>query len=258
VRIRTFDDLPTAARILRDVEIRHEQLRRLARLDENRKKTALEIRACRRLIADTSKLPQAFTLLAESQQTSEKWKSLCRLADHLQRITVERATAHTVRDKFRCVPDALRSVSEAETLAPRLARLERVRNEWLKWSGEKRRALEESRKWGRVPEILPLLSGTELLYKRMKDLTVLSGELDDTRKRIKDGREYLEQVNRDMVHLLGLLEESLRSLGKCPTCMTPLEGSVIEHILKEYGGGIARAAVGREDQEAQGTAGEGQ
>ncbi|WP_124727503.1 AAA family ATPase [Staphylospora marina] len=257
-RIRTFDALPTAVRILRDTEIRQEQLRRLTRLDENRKKTAQEIKVCRRWIVASSRLPQAFTLLTEARQASERWKDLCRQADQLQKIVVERETAQTVRDRFRCVPDALRAVSEVETMTPRLARMEKMRNEWLKWSGEKRRLVEETRKWSRVSEILPLLSGTELLHKRLKDLSALNEELTDTRKRIKDGREYLKQINRDMVHLLKRLEESLRSLGKCPTCMTPLEGSVIEHILEEYGGGIARAAVGREDQETQGTAGEGQ
>ncbi|GGA34678.1 hypothetical protein GCM10007416_04460 [Kroppenstedtia guangzhouensis] len=70
----------------------------------------------------------------------------------------------------------------------------------------------------------------------------------DCRRRLSRGRRFLKEKGDVIDRYTGQLAALLRALGRCPTCSSPIDDSVLDHIMEEYGGGMAGAAAGREDQ----------
>jgi exonuclease SbcC len=95
-----------------------------------------------------------------------------------------------------------------------------------------------------LQEVLP---GLEEKAERLHKLRQLHEKWADVTQRITRGQAFLADRQKEMDRLINEWAKLLTRLGKCPTCNSRIDASVIEHIMEEYRGGFSHAAAGRED-----------
>lgn len=224
------------------------------RLDEYRKGER-EQRECRRVLAMTEKLTEVGKTLHNLEHRRARLQSLkrlhslyeawkneqMRLIDHLKLTDSVDAVASTISQL-----DAKRSLHDRMLrLKPRLFRLRQERGQVL-------RTLKQTRT---LTEAIRAVTAAEEIYGRWRVLVQSAQRLDDCRKRLEEGRKYLNANAEVIAANTSQMVRLFQQLGRCPTCGSPVDSSVLQHILAEVRGGVSHAAVGRENQRDQNRSG---
>lgn len=163
---------------------------------------------------------------------------------HLERLKAESDRVEQESRQFRSRVDRLLALPIAEELAraaaerqARLTGLSRIEGELRQREAEVAQLGSMVARLEQVPTAGSLLQAVAERVQRLEKLQERLAVLDDVRQRLVTGGELLDQTQADLGRHLAEYEGVLRSLGKCPTCMQPVEPDLIRRILAELAGG---------------------
>jgi exonuclease SbcC len=257
-KIRRLGRLQEAGEIVGQLERKQERYRRLARLSDQWEQVASEKARCLHVIDQSKELPRAGEWIRSLEAKRDRRMRLVSVDQRLRETQERRNRVEVWIKKLRPVSVSLKSLSSLEKEAARFQVFSRLQSGWISLVSEKKELTAAKEKFRRVPEALELLPSLEFKAARLNGLLGKHQELADVRSRIGIGKEFVGKKEQEAAALMKQWADALRLMGKCPTCGTRVDASVFEHIMEEFGGGLSRAAAGRENQENQRAAGESQ
>jgi exonuclease SbcC len=257
--IAKLKNLPRAEAAVAQLEQKMILARQWARQHEKWGRVQREKEESRRVIQAADQLPLAEEALLSSEAKKEIGMRMIRLKTKWDALNEQRNYWENELARLGQVPEASRSYETAHERMTRLKTLKHLagRLESLqKDIGSLRNTVKEQRRRSQVlgTVVPPLESRKELLQK----LISFHANLMDVRARIARGKQFINEQEQTILRLTKEWAKLLKQQGACPTCGSPISGSVIEHIMKEYQGGYSRAAAGRENQTDSHATGEGQ
>jgi DNA repair exonuclease SbcCD ATPase subunit len=246
--LQRLRQLPEAEAKISFLQAEGQRLVLLRRRLEEYRKGKREQRACRRTLTMTEKLAEAAEVLDNLEHRRVRLQTLRRL--HVLYRTCKNEQARyqqrlRLTDGVDAVSAVISRLDEKRTLHDRMLRLKprlhRIRQ-------DRERMVRTLERTSTLAEAVRAVTAAEEAYERWRALAQSAQRLGDCRKRLEDGRKYLktnaETIEAHTSQMLRLFQQ----LGRCPTCGSPVDGSVLQHILAEVRGGVSHAAVGRENQ----------
>ncbi|SFS60179.1 AAA family ATPase [Marininema halotolerans] len=233
-RLKTFRQLSAVESMVASFTQNHERVKHMERMAQIYPRTLTEIRDWQRVLQETAQCEllerKLMTLekLAHQKGRMEKvlqrrefhylekkrvqnWLHLTEASQQIDLVTLEGKEQHQM---------------QLVRLLPRLRQLQ----------GEKRQLQQHLRQTRALPEseMVELVEG----YRRLKSLRQRAQDLQDRRSRIAQGIAYKTKQEQHINEYIEGLSGVLAELGRCPTCGSEVDGSVVEHIVKEYQGGM--------------------
>ncbi|MFD1426216.1 AAA family ATPase [Kroppenstedtia sanguinis] len=254
-------------RMSQEIQRIQERLRGLSRVDEA-DRILLEVE---RALLDQGHMKRLASAFSGIRMEREGWKKVrvetertMEVEDHLSHLTQEQERLRQLiplREQRRRVQ---READRQRRICSVTAGIDQLDPDQLERLGKRYQVLV-----GLLPKAQALGREKELLHHRLRQRVHLPEEeveklsslvekrdhllkleqgWKDCRERLSRGRRFLADKGDEIERCTGHLATLLRELGRCPTCSSPIDDSVLEHIMEEYGGGMAGAAAGREDQ----------
>jgi DNA repair protein SbcC/Rad50 len=218
-----------------------------------------EIGENRQLIQAADRLPLAEEALRSSEAKKQTGMRLIQLKSKWDNLREQRSHWEKEQKRLEQVPEAGRSYEAAREKMSRLKTLMQLGAKVKSLQKEigflRGRVSEQQRRARGLGTVLPPLESKSELLRKLK---TFHRNLTDVRDRISRGKQYIHDQEQTIIRLTNEWAELLKQQGTCPTCGSPISGSIIEHIMNEYQGGYARAAAGRENQADSHATGEGQ
>ncbi|MDR6224259.1 AAA family ATPase [Desmospora profundinema] len=208
---------------------------------ERTEKVLKETARCEEAELGLQDLGEAVRRLASWVELRERHSTILREREGLIRLRDEAKQADAI--SVDAWEERLQRLRKLERLSPRLKQLSRTRRNWEGWI--KRTEHLPAKEMERITADM----------ERLRTLRGASDRLTDLRRRLSEGKKFRRQKEEEMETGVRLLVDAFRRLGRCPTCGSPVNGDVVEHIMEEVGGGWSRAAAGTENQRDEGQTG---
>lgn len=243
-RLDSLRSLPVLEGQLTGVEGKLQRAKELDRMwrrlrDLRHKRTRAEA-----VLAQTAHCDQAGKRLQELEgsllhlttwrETRERWRAILR--ERTAMIRLRDAGAELERVPLAAMEKKLLRLRQLQRLSPRVRQLFHTRQNWERWIERTERLPEKE------------MEEATLHLERLRKLREAAGRYADLRRRLTEGRRFRKQKEEEIDRGARLLADAFRRLGRCPTCGSPVNGDVLEHVMEEVGGGWSRAAAGAENQ----------
>ncbi|EGK13714.1 AAA family ATPase [Kroppenstedtia eburnea] len=246
-RLGRLSGIDEASRILTEAEGTLFKQSHMKRLSSACSRIRTEREGWKRIWVETGRTMEVEEHLSQLIKVQERLRLLTPLRENLKRVQREAA-------RQRRICSATAGIDQMDP-----DQLERLGRRYQVLAGlfPKVRALgrEKERLQNRLRQLVHL---PEEQVEKLSDLVEKRGRLlkleqgwRDCRERLSRGRRFMADNGDEIARCTNQLAALLRELGRCPTCSSPIDDSVLEHIMEEYGGGMAGAAAGREDQTTQ-------
>jgi DNA repair exonuclease SbcCD ATPase subunit len=221
---------------------------------EKRKVLLEDKERCRKWIEASDRLPVANEARERAERLLERLNGLTRLRERGKELAREKDDITHNLARLEHVREAQERFRRLEKWPDRLKKLEGLGRKWMNLRKGRAEAAAFMERYREIPILTQTVVRLEQQAERLKQLKKLRESLVDTRDRICRGRELCEEREAQIKQLVAEWATLLQQLGKCPTCGSRIDASVIDHIMEEVRGGLERAAVGRENQEDPPTA----
>ncbi|SDX15322.1 AAA domain-containing protein [Marininema mesophilum] len=240
LRLEKLIHLPSIEEKVMELTQDHLRRQKMERIAHRYQRTSAEIIGWRQVLIDTKNCD---SLERGLWQLEEVVKQKNRLEQVYKRKKNHRMEEKRVRNWLRQT-ESLQGVdlTDFEGKEHRRTHLVRILPRLRQVQEEKRQLRERLRQTKSLPEsetieLIELQERLQSLYQRAKDL-------QDRRKRILHGFEYKAKQEIEIKKYIEGLSGVLTALGRCPTCGSDIDGSVVEHIVEEYQGGKRGATRG--------------
>jgi exonuclease SbcC len=160
-----------------------------------------------------------------------------RLGAEVERMEQESQQARSRIAALASLARAEEGAREAAERQSRLTALSRIDGELRRREGEAAQATVLSERLHAVPRATDLLQAAGGALQRLGRLQEQAAQVADVDKRVATGMDLLRKTEADLQQGLREYEAVLRRLGKCPSCMQPVEAAAIPRILAELAGG---------------------
>jgi exonuclease SbcC len=246
--IAALSQLPQGEEIIQRLERKMALGRQFVRLNEKWRRVQKDKEESVKIIGAAVHLPLAQAALDGLGAKKEKLIKLLRLRDKWNETKREKEQQEHLRLRLGRVPETDHLVRGLEQKVARLNVLKQLEKKLETLSrelGRSRRLAGNNHQLVQcLQEVLP---GLEEKAERLHKLRQLHEKWADVTQRITRGQAFLADRQKEMDRLINEWAKLLTRLGKCPTCNSRIDASVIEHIMEEYRGGFSHAAAGRED-----------
>ncbi|MFC4077915.1 AAA family ATPase [Salinithrix halophila] len=244
VRLERLACLPDLTIRVVELEQLCNRRERLARATDNHRRTHKEKADWKRVLAKTKNCNRLEGTLRDLEERATRHR---RMESLHERCTFHQQEEEKVKRWLKGTMSVKETdLADLEERHHLFSRLIRLLPRYRHLCEEKEKLREQLRRTEALPD--ELTGELPLLLERLKRLTACKEELRDRRKRLRDGIRYRNERDREIRAWTEQLAAILETLGRCPTCGSPISGSALEHILEEYRGGVSGAAAGREDQ----------
>lgn len=152
-------------------------------------------------------------------------------------LEAEERQVRTRIDTLRALPGAETGAQAAGVRQERLKRLRELSDELGRRTAELLQAESGLARLAHSARATELMERAEERRQRLQRLESQREDLRDVEKRVSDGREHLRQKEAELAGHLREYEQLLMRLGRCPTCMQPVEPGAIKQIIAELAGG---------------------
>lgn len=246
--LKPYDDIPEqearieqAERMLAQAEELTVRLRRLEQIRADLDRAEFEEI---RLAASLSQLADVEAAERGLRQAEEQHRQASRLERHaadLHRVETETRHYKVRVDALTALPVAEERAREAADRQARLTGLVRMDVELKRREQELAQVGQLMSRLGAVPRANEILQQVAEKEQRLARLQERLAPLQDLQQRLSKGAELLRQTEAELTRHLAEYEAVLRRLGKCPTCMQPVEPASIKRILAELATGSAHS-----------------
>lgn len=242
--LKPYEDIPEQeSRLARAEEIlaQVEQLQgRLTRLDAIR--TQLEAAEGESIRVDAAlarleSVTEAREALLAAEELQRQSSQLERLAADLGRVEQESRVGRTRLAALNALSEAEARAREAGERQARLTSLARVEADLR---GRTRELAQVEQYMARLDGLNRAAELTQTIAERSQRIAQLQTkrtELADVEGRLAKGAEFVRAAEGELKSALAEYEGVLRRLGRCPTCMQPVEPGAIRKIIGELAGG---------------------
>ncbi len=229
--------LDQAEQILGTVERLSQRLQRLQQIRTQLDATEAESIRVDAAVARLAGLTEARERLLTAEEIQRRAGQLQRLATDLSRVEQE-SRAYRGRVAALAAIETVESrTREAAERQGRLTSLSRVEADLSRRTRELAQVdLAIARLTGidRAAEITAAIAERT---ERVQQLQAKQSELAEVQQRLAKGHELVRQTDAELHKALAEYESVLRRLGKCPTCLQPVEPGTIRKIMAELAGG---------------------
>jgi DNA repair protein SbcC/Rad50 len=184
-------------------------------------------------------LPEAEAQLRRAEELYRQEARLERLGQDLGRVEQESRFYKVRIDALNALPMAEQRAREASERQVRLAQLSRIGDDLGRRETELGTLKRELARLDAVPAAGQKVEGAGTRLQRLEKLQEKLTQVQDLQQRLTTGQEYLRKTEAELKQHLAEYEGVLRRLGKCPTCMQPVEPGSIKQIIAELAGGPA-------------------
>lgn len=154
-------------------------------------------------------------------------------------LAVEEHVIRTRIDVLSAVPRAESRIQAAGDRHERLRRLMELSDDLGRRTAELSLAESGLQRLAHSARAAELIQQAEERRERLELLQARQADLHDSEKRISEGQQLLRQKESELAGCLGEYEQVLMRLGRCPTCMQPVEPGAVKGIIAELAGGPA-------------------
>jgi DNA repair protein SbcC/Rad50 len=229
--------LERAGAMLAQAEAFRQRLQQLERLREALDRAEREEIMTEAQLHRLGDLAEAERGLRQAELLHLQGARLERLKLDQNRVEQESRVYKTRIDALTALPIVEERAREAAERQTRLTGLSRIEAELKLREAELAKAGQVVQRLAAVPRAGELLQGVADRVQRLERLQERLTQLQDAGQRLTKGGELLQQTEQDLRQHLSEYEGVLRRLGKCPTCMQPVEPGSIRRILAELAGG---------------------
>lgn len=184
-------------------------------------------------------LDQARERLRDAEELQRQARALDRSYLEHQRMEVEIHRNKVRVDALTALPIAEERARTALEHQARLTALSRIHLDLNRRGAELAQVEQTIAQLGQVPRAADLLGEVGAKLQRLERLQQRLAPLQEAGQRLAKGAEAMQQVNQELQGALAEYERVLRQLGKCPTCLQPVEPSSVKRIIAELAGGPA-------------------
>jgi exonuclease SbcC len=182
-------------------------------------------------------LAEAEAQLRRAEELYRQEARLERLGQDLGRVDQESRFYRTRVDALTALPRAEQQAREAAERQARLTQLARIQGDLGQRDAELSKVRRELTMLDAVPSAGQKLDAAAARLQRLEKLQEKASQVQDLQGRLNTGLEYLRKTEAELAQHLAEYEAVLRRLGKCPTCLQPVEPGSIKRILAELAGG---------------------
>ncbi|PTM58912.1 AAA family ATPase [Desmospora activa] len=189
---------------------------------------------CDQVEARLQELENLFNRLNGWRERQQRWAVIWR--ERTAMIRLREGAKQMEQIPLATMEEQIQRLRQLQRLSPRVRQLSRNRQSWERW-------MERT---AHLPEQAAEEASARL--ERLRVLRQAAERYADVYRRLREGRRFYRQKEEEIEKGTSLLVDSFRRLGRCPTCGSPVNGDVLDHIMEEVGGGWSRAAAGAENQ----------
>ncbi|OYD09521.1 AAA family ATPase [Paludifilum halophilum] len=224
------------------------RLERLTHILSNRNHNREEMTRWQTTMEKTSRCSDVERELLKVDEKRQVHHHLKQLHGRWSQCREELNRFRRLRAETDALPRLLRRMEEVNAAVLRYDRMRRLFPRYLRWKEEKVKTEAFLNRTAGTQKASHRLESMEYDMERLKGLGQTRSQWKDVGRRLADGRKFMERTEEEIHSYTKQLVSLFQQLGKCPTCGSSIDGSVLNHIMEEYQGGMTGAAAGREDQ----------
>ncbi|MFZ5817844.1 MAG: AAA family ATPase [Bacillota bacterium] len=229
--------LARAEELLARVEQWNQRLERLVQIRTQLETAEAESIRVDAALARLDGLNEARERLLQAEGVQRQAGRLERLAADLGRVEQESRTYRSRLAALTALETAEARAREAAERQARLAGLTRVEADLTRRSRELAQLEQAMARLTGLDRAAEIARAVAERSQRIEQLQARRGELADVQGRIAKGQELVREQESALRKALTDYEGVLRRLGKCPTCLQPVEPGAIRRIIVELAGG---------------------
>lgn len=251
--------------ILAELEQRHwqneqrsYQLRSLKKLAQKWQYIQTETEKSQEILQQTKSLSEIETTFIHMGDKKARLVSLKQMSERWQAHQIIKAKNQQQMNKLQTLPKAIEKYEQLLHVQDRMKRLQAVQKAWQQLQQGKQVHVEMMRTTDKLIQWTnERRDEFQQAFAKYQQLSELSARYQKTKKQLTVGGEYLQDRIREMGRYTQQYMELLKKLGKCPTCGSLVDSSLLEHLEEELYGGAIYAAAGRADENDKTKVGKG-
>ena len=242
--LKQFADIPEqearlaqAEALLNQADAQSRRLAALERIQAQLARTESEAEAVKERLAALEGLGQAEQHLRAAELQHYQAARLERLQAELTRVEEEIRSTQARIDALTALPLAAQLAEEAAERQNRLAGLSKIAADLKEREAELQRVQQAAVRLAGAPRAAELLEEAARKQERLVQMQEQLAQWTDLAQRIAKGKQLLKDVEAELQRHLQELEAVLTRLGRCPTCLQPVEPAAVRRILTELAEG---------------------
>lgn len=225
------------------------RLHQLDHLSRKWKKRKDELENVRRILRDTENLPEAETSFLHMINQRERLMILQKLAVHWREFEQKNYANQQCLQELKRLPEALSRFHRLQEQKNRIEVLSRCLYAWSSLQKTQKQHQEVLQKTEKAIDWMTHRSSwLDHQLNRYEQLLDLYLRYQEVKNRLSIGRDYLNDRIQEVVESSEQYMELLQLQGKCPTCGSKVDATLLEHLKHELYGGEKYAAVGKTDE----------
>lgn len=244
-----FEDLPKWEERLWKVEQLAFLLRQLHQFGEKQRRVQREKEQYQAFLHKTRDLSEWEKASQTIYEQMDKWKRLATIRERWNQQQALKDAMQKRVDALQVIPGLMKGYDHCAQMIERVQQLQKYHRLWLKIEQEKERygrvlsSTEKAVHW--LNDQYPIL---EQQLKRYDHLLKIRTKHQQVQKSLAVGRGHLRQRMQTIEEYTQQYMELLKLLGRCPTCGSPINTTLLDRLEQELCGGEKYAAVGRTDE----------
>lgn len=239
-----YDDIPEqelrlerAEALLAAAEAAQRRLQRLEQVRADLDRAEREEIMVGAQLGRLEEIPAAESGLKQAEELHRQGSRLERLSAEVQRVEQERRVYSARVDALTALPIAEQRAREVTERQARLTGLVRIGDELKAREAGLAQARQALARLEAAPRAEERVAQAAQRGQRLDRLVEKQSQLAELTQRLAKGAEMLRQTEAELREHLAEYEGVLRRLGKCPTCLQPVEPGSIKRIIGELAGG---------------------
>jgi exonuclease SbcC len=227
-------DLQTVKDKLVTAEETRGQFRSWEKLSSSWQQKEKKIRRGQKYLRQFAQLDQLENLVPIMKDKVDKIVTLKRLTVNYEKLQEQ------LEITGRLVTETAQLDKAAEVIATgeeKIDNLEVIINLQQKWSSLEQKISRQQRLAKAFPpleEQQQIKNKIDVLQEKLTGLTSLSSRWQEVNGRLNKGQKFLQNVIREKTDWLEEYSQVLNKLGRCPTCFSEVDESLIEQIIANY------------------------
>lgn len=231
-----FNDIPEIENkvneltlLLTRAETIEKKLNQLTSLEAEYNSAATTIKeSTQGLVQINSYLPKVLTALAEAEVQMSALNNLRNIQNELSTTDYELQSITTKLKSYRGLKKIISTLDNTKETVSRLNELRAIQNDFVKVDKDISNIDSKLAKLPSVPE--EVLKEAEEAIIKLTEIQSYSDEYQDLIAKITSWDKAIDTIDDNLVSYRSEYKEVLKELGKCPTCYTPIDDTIIDRI----------------------------
>lgn len=241
-------ELESCGAILLEVERNQFRWDRIYRLTKKQKQFMQEKKHWQQILEKTAQCDTVDKQLAELEEQKRTVRTLQSIKDRRNQVGKQLFKIRQVLSSTEGLFKGFLEMDKVDTSYQHLSRLSALLPRFQACQLEKKRTKIWLSRTEKVQQAMVMLKETEQEVQQAVKLMQKNDRLRDISNRLEEGRLFLKKNEEEIRIRTEQLATLFQQMGKCPTCGSVIDGSVVKHFSEGYQeGGMMDAAAGRED-----------